>query len=121
MSRFGILYAVKTDRVDAVKLQFMSSLELGAEDIVAIPTNYSGITLINFDDSFVASSKSVRNIEALLIDEVAAAELRQPSMASDALSFKSLDGVDEREQYEHLSQLLYIQKQRETKDEIFRS
>ena len=46
----------------------------------------------------------------LLLDEVAAAELPKPSAASDALIFKSLDGVDEREQYEHLSQLLHIQK-----------
>ena len=54
--------------------------------------------------------KSIRNIEALLLDEVTAAELQHPSAASDALSFKSLDGVDEREQYEYLSQLLHIQK-----------
>ena len=48
--------------------------------------------------------------EKAIFDEVAAAELQQPSAASDALSFKSLDGVDEREQYKHLSQLLHIQK-----------
>ena len=38
------------------------------------------------------------------------AELKQSSTANETLSFKSLDGVDEREQYEHLSQLLHIQK-----------
>ena len=34
------------------------------------------------------------HIEVLLLDEVAAAELQQPSAASDALSFKSLEGID---------------------------
>jgi hypothetical protein len=34
----------------------------------------------------------------------------QSSTANEMLSFKSLDGVDEREQYENLSQLLHIQK-----------
>ena len=62
----------------------------------------SGIEMSNLD--------SIRNIEALLLDEVAASELQQSSTASDALSLKSLDGVDELEQYEHLSQLLHIQK-----------
>jgi hypothetical protein len=34
----------------------------------------------------------------------------QPLMASEAPSFKSLDGVDELEQYERLSHLLHIKK-----------
>ena len=67
-------------------------------------------------ESAVSTLRSIRHIEALLLDEVAAAELQQPSAASDALSFKSLDGIDEREQYEHLSQLLHIQKA--TRDKI---
>ena len=102
--------AVRTTKVDEIKCQIVNSLELGAEDIVSTQTNYNGITLLEVNESAVTTSNSIRNIEALLLDEVAAAELHQPSAASDALSFKSLDGVDEREQYEHLSQLLHIQK-----------
>ena len=78
--------------------------------IVATLSNYGGITILNLDESAVYTLSSIRNIEALLLDEEAAAELQQPSTASDSSSFKSLDGVDEREQYEHLSQLLHIQK-----------
>jgi len=63
-----------------------------------------------FDESAVFTLSSIRNIEALLLDEITASELQHPSAASDALSFKSLDSVDEREQYEHLSQLLHIKK-----------
>ena len=102
--------AVRASKVDAVKLQLQSSLELQEVNIIAAPTNYAGITLLDLDESAVSTLSSIRNIEALLIDEVIAAELQHPSAASDALSFKSLDGVDEREQYEHLSQLVHIQK-----------
>jgi len=102
--------AVRTTKVDVIILQLLSWLELGAKDITAAPTNYSGITLLNLNESAVTSLRSIRNIEATLLDDAAAAELLQPTTAYEAPSFKSLDGVDEGEQYEHLSQLFYIQK-----------
>jgi hypothetical protein len=102
--------AVRASKIDAVKLQLLSSLELEEMNIVAVPSNYSGITILNLDESAVSTLSSIRNIEALILDEVTAAELQHPSAASNSLSFKSLDGVDEREQYEHLSQLLHINK-----------
>ena len=102
--------AVRASKVDVVRLQLQSSLELQEVNIIAAPTKYGGITILNLDESAVSTLSSIRHIEALLLDEVAAAELQHLSTASDALSFKSLDGVDEREQYEHLSQLLHIQK-----------
>ena len=70
----------------------------------------AGITLLDLDESAVSTLNSIRNIEALLLDEEVAAKLKQSSTADETLSFKSLDDVDEREQYEHLSQLLHIQK-----------
>jgi hypothetical protein len=102
--------AIRASKIDSVKLQLLSSLHLKEVNIVAAPSNYGGITILNLDESAVSTLRSIRHIEALLFDEVAAAELQQPSAASDALSFKSLYGIDEREQYEHLSQLLHIQK-----------
>lgn len=102
--------AVRASKVDAVRLQLQSSLELQEVYIVAAPTKYAGITLLNLDESAVSTLSSIRNIEALLLDEEAAAKLKQSSTANETLSLKSLDGVDEREQYEHLSQLLHIQK-----------
>ena len=83
---------------------------LNADAINTSRTKYDGIALISLSVTALPKFDSVRNIEALLLDEVAAAELQQPSATSEAFSFKSLDGVDEREQYEHLSQLLHIQK-----------
>jgi len=106
----AIRLAVRASKIDAVKLQLLSSLELEEVNIVVAPSNYGGITILNLDESAFSTLNSIRNIEVLLLDEVAAAELRQPSVASDALSFKPLDNVNEREQYEHLSQLLHIQK-----------
>ena len=102
--------AVRASKVDAVRLQLQSSLELQEVNIVAVPTKYDGITLLNLDESAISTLSSIRNIEALLLDEEAAAKLKQSSAANEMLSFKSLDDVDEREQYEHLSQLLHIQK-----------
>ena len=91
-------------------------LEFEEVNIVAAPTKYGGITILNLDESAVSTLSSIRNIEALLLDELAAAELLQPTAVSNVLSFKSVGGVDEREQYEHLSQLLHIQKA--TRDKI---
>ncbi|MDB0017998.1 hypothetical protein N9D84_01970 [Planktomarina temperata] len=102
--------AVRTAKLDATTVQLSSSLELGTEHIVAIPTSYCGITLLDLNESVVMSLSSIRNIEALLLDEEAAAKLKKSSTANETISFKSLDGVDELEQYEHLSQLLHIQK-----------
>ena len=102
--------AVRASKVDAVKPQLQSSLEIEEVYIVAGPTNYRGIKLLNLDESSVSALSSIRNIEVMLLDEEAATQLQHPLVASDAVSFKSLDGVDEREQYEHLSQLLHIQK-----------
>ena len=102
--------AVRASKADVVRLQLLSSLELEEVNIVAAPTKYAGITLLNLDESAVSTLSSIRNIEALLLDEEAAAKLKQSSTANETLSFKSLDGVDEREQFEHLSQLLHIQK-----------
>ncbi len=50
------------------------------------------------------------NIEALLLDEAAASELQHPTETEGTPSFKSLNGVAAVEQYEHLGQLLHIQK-----------
>lgn len=102
--------AIRTVKIDVIKSQLLNLLELGGEDIVTVPTNYNGISLLKINECTVTAVRSLRNIEVLLLDEVAAAELQQPSTASDALSFKTLDGVDEHEQYEHLSQLLHIHK-----------
>ena len=108
--------AVRASKVDAVKLQLQSSLELQEVNIIAAPTNYAGITLLDLDESAISTLSSIRNIEALLLDEEAAAKLKQSSTADETLSFKSLDGVDELEQYEHLRQLLHIQSA--TRDKI---
>ena len=101
--------SVRTAKVDAVKLQLLSSLELGPKDVIAKSKIYSGITLLNLDESAVFTLSKMRNIEAILLDEASASELLQPTTASKAPIFKSLDGVDELEQYEHLSQLLHMQ------------
>lgn len=106
----GMKLAVRASKIDAVKLQLLSSLELEEANIVVAPSNYGGITILNLDESAVSTLNSIRNIEVLLLDEVSAAELQQRSSANNSLSFKSLDGVDELEQYEHLSQLLHIKK-----------
>ena len=78
---------------------------------MASQNNYSSIkTLLNSNESAVTSLSSIHNIEAFLLDKAAAAELHQPTTNSEVLSLKSMDGVDAREQYKHLSQLLHMQQ-----------
>ena len=67
--------AVRASKVDAVRLQLQSLLELQEVNIVSVPFNYGGITILNLDESAVLTLSSIRNIEALLLDEVSAAEL----------------------------------------------
>ena len=77
--------AVRASKIDAVKPQLLSLLEFEEVKFVAAQNKYSGITILNLDESAVATLSGIRNIEALLLDEVAAAESKQPSAASDAL------------------------------------
>ena len=49
--------AVRTSKIDAVKLQLLSSLELEEMNIVAVPSNYGGITILNLDESAVSTLK----------------------------------------------------------------
>ena len=103
-----IILAVRTVKLDMVKQQLLKLLELETEDILALPTNYGGITLLNIDASVLSNLSSIRNIEALVLDGTAAAQLLKPTMACEAPSFVLLDSVDEIVQYEHLSQLLQL-------------
>ena len=89
--------AIRTSKLDAITLQLLSSLDLGTEHIFPIPTKYSGVTLLDLNESVAISLSNIRYIEALLLDEAAAAQLQHPSAESDVFSFKSLDDVDERE------------------------
>ena len=104
-------FAVRASRAKAVTLQIISLLKLGHEDISVNSSKYNGIKPINLNANAISSIRSIRNIEALLLDAEAAAKLKQSSTADETLSFKSLDGVDEREQYKHLRQLLHIHKE----------
>jgi hypothetical protein len=103
-------FAVRASRAKAVTLQIISLLKLEHEHISVNSPRYYGTKLIHLNAHAIFSISSIRNIEALLLDEETATQLQHPLVARDAVSFKSLDCVDEREQYEHLSQLLHIQK-----------
>jgi hypothetical protein len=113
--------AVRTAKADTVKLQLLLLLGYDEENIVALPTKYGGITILNIDQSADSTLSSIRNIEALLLDEVAVADLLQPSDASNVFCFKSLNAEDVHEQYEHLSQIPHIQKAKRVNGEIFRN
>ena len=104
------MLGVRAAKIEIIKNQLLSVMGLGADVVTISSTKYNGIRMISVSGTEMSKMDSIRNIEAILLDELAASELQHPSTASDALSFKSLDGVDEREQYEHLSQLLHIQK-----------
>ena len=102
--------AVRTTKCGIVKRQLVSLLGLAQHDIIVMPTNYSGVTILNFDESAIATLSSIRHIEALLIDEATAAELLQPSTEFDAPKLKSMDKIDAVEHYDHLSLLCCVDK-----------
>lgn len=114
-------WVVRSSKMDVVKHQLISVLMLNAVDIIVSPTDYRGITLLSLDKTAVPSIGSIRNIEALILDEETASLLLHPTNASEANEFKSLHSVDEHEQYEHLCHLLHIQKGERNNDEIVRN
>ena len=46
---------VRAFKIDAVKLQLLSLLQLEEVNIVAAPSNYGGITILNLDESAVST------------------------------------------------------------------
>lgn len=53
--------AVRTAKLDAITVRLLSSLELVAQRIVAIPTNYHCITLPNLNESIATFFGSIHN------------------------------------------------------------
>lgn len=105
-----MIVAIRTTKIETIKRQLLPLLHVTEKDIDVTRTRYGGITVIRLLQVQVPKINTIRNIEALLLDESASEELLQPTMDHAASYFKSLECVDEREQYEHLSQLLHIQK-----------
>ena len=102
--------AIRTSKSETSKVQLLTLLNLEEEDIQIERTLYKGVTLFSIEKISISEINSIRYIDAVWLDEASAAELLHPRSKSEAASFKSLDLVDEREQYDHLNQLLHIQK-----------
>jgi hypothetical protein len=105
-----MILAVRTSKCEAIKLQLSSLLGVRSVDIANASTSYLGIALLNLNDTDVSTENSIRNIEALQLDEPTASELQNPIEAEGMPSSNSLKSVASVEQYEHLSHLLYIHK-----------
>ena len=102
--------AVRTAKVDTIKHQLISVMGLRADAISESSTRYNGITTISVSENAMSKIDSIRNIEAILLNEADVAELLQQTTIGEAPSLNSLTSVDENERYEHLSQLLHIRK-----------
>ena len=86
---------------------------------MSFPSNYLGITLLKIDNNLICTSRTTRDMAAVLIGNIVAEELQNPLNNSKALGWKNLDKVCAIEQYYYFRQVLIIQKQREGKNEIF--
>jgi len=85
-------------------------LDLRPEVFSSSRTYYHDITLLSFEENTVSMFNSIRNIEAPLLDEVAATELQLPVTAEETPSFQLLNRVAAVEEYEDLIQLLHTRK-----------
>ena len=102
-----MILAIRSSRNEAIKIQLSSLLGLSSSHIACSNTNYSGISLLTLKDTSITIEKSIRNIEALQIDEATARALENPEEIKGMSFFNSLKSVAPVEQYEHLHQLLY--------------
>ena len=102
-----MILAIRSSRNEAIKIQLSSLLGLSSSHIACSNTNYSGISLLTLKDTSISIEKSIRNIEALQIDETTARALENPEETKGMSFFNSLKSVATEEQYEHLNQILY--------------
>ena len=99
--------AIRSSRNEEIKIQLSSQLGLSSNYITYSNTNYLGILLLSIKDNLITTEKSIRNIEALQIDETTARALENPEEIKEMPFFNSLKNIAPMEQYEHLNQLLY--------------
>jgi len=102
-----MILAIRSSRNEAIKIQLSSQLGLSSNYIACSNTNYLGISLLSLEDNSITTEKSIRNIEALQIDEATALALENPEEIKGMSFFNLLKSVAPVEQYEHLHQLLY--------------
>ena len=102
--------AIRASKNEEIKLQLSSLLGLSSNNINYSKTNYSGISLLTLKDTSITTENSIRNIEALQIDETTARALENPEEIKGMPFFNSLKSVAPVEQYKHLNQLLYTQR-----------
>ena len=102
--------AIRSSRNEEIKFQLSSQLGLSSNYIACSNTNYLGISLLSLKDTSITTEKSIRNIEALQIDETTARALENPEEIKGMSFFNFLKSVAPVEQYEHLNQLLYTHK-----------
>ena len=105
-----MILAIRSSRNEAIKLQLSSLLGLSSNNIACSKTNYSEISFLTIKDTSINTVNSTGNIEALQVNELTARVLKNPEEIKGTLSFNSLKSVAPIEQYDHLSQLSYIQK-----------
>ena len=99
--------AIRSSRNEEIKTQLSSLFGLSSKNIACSNTNYSGISLLSFEDTSIITEKSIRNIEALQVNVSIARALENPEETIGMSFFNSLKSVAPLEQYEHLYQLLY--------------
>ena len=95
---------------EVINDQLSSLLGFSSKNISCSNTNYSVISLLSLEDTSITKEKSMRNIEALQVEEATARVLENPEEIKGVSFFNSLKSVAPVEQYEHLNQLLYTHR-----------
>jgi hypothetical protein len=105
-----MILAIRSSRNEAIKIQLSSLLGLSSSHIACSNTNYSGISLLTLSDTSITIEKSIRNIEALQVNESTAQALENPEDTKGMSFLNSLKSIAPVEQFKHLNQLLYTQR-----------
>ena len=102
--------AIRSSRNEEIKIQLSSQLGLSSNYIACSNTNYLGISLLSIKDNSITTEKSIRNIEALQVNESTAQALENPEDTKGMSFLNSLKSIAPVEQFKHLNQLLYTQR-----------
>ena len=105
-----MLWVVRASKKTKVRKQLMCVLRVNLTDINEIATLHEGVVLLVLNKENQSSIKSLRNIDATYVDQTTASALVNAENEIRSSFFNSLNSVSVSEQYEHLIQLIHIEK-----------
>lgn len=105
-----MIFAAKTIEKETIKRQISRLTGVDEKNIADKTTVYPGITILTLNKYEICTSRSLRHINVLYIDEASSELLSSLENVEQGHIYGLLQQVEANEQFEYLKQLLYQQR-----------